>query len=243
MKEILFGQRGVGNYTGIQTELLQDAAKGSLVPIFRRFNQAKTKLGNKLFWLVQNRMTSERTLTFVNPDDGPEAIRVAINLPNPESAGTIENNVTEGEWKYYVREISGVPFSKTAEAKQKLEAAKVLQPLDPVEAAVKAIDAIDLPGKQKDIVRIRERGEQMMKGKSEAEQAKMRLEISKLQLKQEDLRIRQYEVQKGLQIEEVETGSDVALNEADGRLKAAQTAKTLAEAAVVEPKSASKGEA
>ena len=146
LRESLFGAMPrAGAPSGVQLDKLQDAGMGAVLPISRRFTQARKELGERIFWMIQNYMTAPRKMLFINKDENPpQPQNTQINQPGQDD--TFMNDVMEGDWEYYVDETAGRPFSQAARFQQMEAAAKAMEKLLPAEAIKLLLQATGMPG-------------------------------------------------------------------------------------------------
>jgi hypothetical protein len=151
IRESMLGQMpSTGAPSGIQIDKMNNAAIGALNVISTRFTHARKCVGERILWMVQNHMTAPRKMRFINKDDNPPTAQaMPINqLKGATGNGTDEfiNDVTQGDWEYYVDETSGRPFSQEARFQQMQAAAKAIEKFAPADAAKLLLEASQLPG-------------------------------------------------------------------------------------------------
>lgn len=147
IRESLFGQMPhVGAPSGVQLDKLQNAALGAVLPTFTRFTYSRKSIGEKILWMIQTYMTAPRMVRFINKDDNPpQAQPMGINQLTGANNEFL-NDVTQGEWEYYVDETTGRPFSQEARFLQMQAAAKAMEKFAPADAAKLLLEASQLQG-------------------------------------------------------------------------------------------------
>lgn len=189
LRESLFGAMPrSGAPSGVQLDKLQDAGMGALLPISRRFTQARKEVGERIFWMIQNFMTAPRKMLFINKDENPPQPQpTQINQPGPDD--TFINDVMSGDWEYYVDETAGRPFSQAARFQQMESAAKAMEKFAPNEAAKLLLQASQLPGWTKFAKKIDERYQMQLEiGITNAERDRQLKEFSEINKAQSDSR-------------------------------------------------------
>lgn len=199
LDSILAGVNQAGNYSGIQTNQLMEAALGKTAPRLRNLNRTRKGLGEKYLWFIQNYCTDERIVNFESSDE--KMLKLQMNqLQMQQGQPVIANDVTKGKYQYFIDVNVTQPASPSTAFQQVQQIAKVFAPFAPIEAARIQLEKAPVPGKWEYIRRF----EQAITSQQEQQAAQQQMQ---LQLKQVQMQMEQMKTDRELDIKEVQAGA------------------------------------
>jgi hypothetical protein len=199
LDSILAGSNPSGNYSGIQTNTLMEAALGKTAPRLRNLNRCRKELGGFYLWFLQNWCTDERIIGFESPDE--QMLKIQMNtLQMQNGQPTMVNDVTKGKYQYYLDVNVTQPASPSQAFQQVQAIAKVFAPFAPIEAARIQLEKAPITGKWEYIARF----EKAIKDQQEQQAAHSQMQM---QIQQMQMEMNQNKVNRDLDIKEITAGA------------------------------------
>lgn len=199
LDSILGGLNQTGNYSGIQTNQLMEAALGKTAPRLRNVNRGRKVLGGMYLWFLQNWCTDERVIDFEGNDE--KMLKAQMNqLQMQNGQPTIVNDVTKGKYQYYLDVNVTQPASPSQAFQQVQAIAKIFAPFAPIEAARIQLEKAPITGKWEYIRRF----EQAIQSQQEQQAAEKQMQMQMTQLK---MQMEQMKDSRELDVKEVTAGA------------------------------------
>lgn len=230
---ILFGQRESGVYSGTFADKLQDAAMLGMKPKFVRLNKMRTERAKFIIWLIQAYMTNQRKFYYLNEAEEMELMELNQQQATPNGIGyqTVPtSNLSLGYFDPVVEIGIDRPLSKAEQSREALEVAQLIQPFDPLGAAIMAVEAHRLPGKRRIIRDMKKNYAAMQKAQAEQMQKQEQMQMA-VTAKQVELEERKVVAEEGrTQAQQVKTGISAQKEAANVDKIKAETINTQMEA-------------
>jgi len=197
---ILGGNNPTGNYSGVQTNALMEAALGKTAIRLRSLNRTRKGLGEKYLWFIRNYCTDERVIQFQSDDEQIMTIQMNQMVPDQSGNPVIKNDVTKGNYKYFVDVNITQPASPSQAFAQVQGIAKIMAPFAPIEAARIQLEKAPITQKFTYLRRF----EEAIKSKQEQD---VRKEMMQSQIQAAEIALKHKNELRKLDIEEVKAGA------------------------------------
>jgi hypothetical protein len=199
LDSILAGANPSGNYSGVQTNQLMEAALGKTAPRLRNLNRCRKDLGGMYLWFLQNYCTDERIIEFESADE--QMLKIQMNMLQMQNGQpTLANDVTKGKYQYYLDVNVTQPASPSQAFQQVQAIAKVFAPFAPIEAARIQLEKAPITGKWEYISRF----EKAIKDQQEQQMAQSQMQM---QIQQMNMAMMQNKNNRELDIKEIMAGA------------------------------------
>lgn len=203
LEAVLGGVNQTGTYSGQQFEKQLEQAMGKVAPRYRELVKTRHELGEFYFWFIRNYMTDERKFDFMTPGEEQEYKQIIINqMVMKESVPTTMNDVTQGNFQYYIEIGLNKPMTKAESARQIDLAAQKVHEVDPLLALQITLENMDFPGKFEIVKKFKESVAKM--GEKQARETAQKFALEKMKLD-----LAKNEKERKLDIEEVKAGAAV----------------------------------
>jgi hypothetical protein len=181
LEAVLGGVNQTGTYSGQQFEKQLEQALGKVAPRYLELVNSRNELGEFYFWFIRNYMTDERKFDFMTAGEEQEYKQIIINqMRMVGDTAQITNDVTQGNFQYYIEIGLNKPLTKAESARQVDLAAERIAPFDPQLAVKIQLENMDFPGKYEILKQFKESVAAM--GVKQANENAQKLMIEKAKL-------------------------------------------------------------